>query len=78
MQRYINHSKRKKNCRSLELRGPVTVGAHELGRVPLGLYVQTCRDVAAGEELLIDYGPEYWTAKGIRSKDPRRFVVDYL
>ena len=57
--RFINHSKRLANCRNTELRKPI--GPWTSARLPLGLYVQATRDIAAGEELLVDYGPEYWT-----------------
>ena len=74
--RYINHSRRRKNCLSLELQYRVSLGGLELGALPLGLYVKTSRPIAAGEELLMDYGDEYWTSRGYTSFDPRRIVID--
>ena len=75
--RYINHSRRRANCENFELRKPVAIGPRRLG-LPLGLYVQLRRDVAAGEELLVDYGDDYWDDRGLRPLDPRRIAVDYL
>ena len=78
--RYINHSKRRANCRSFELRRPIAIPGRvfSVGRLPLGLYVQLVRDVTAGEELLFDYGDSYWTDRGLRRFDPRRIAIDYI
>ena len=74
--RFINHSLRRQNCRNTELGLPLVDGVDV--RIPLGLYVQTIRDIKAGEELLVDYGPEYWTDRGLAPGTPRRLMVDYL
>ena len=77
--RFINHSKRKANCKNAEIFRPFNVpGEFDLGKAPLGLYVQAMRDIREGEELLIDYGEAYWTSRGFPPTDPRRFVIDYL
>ena len=76
--RFINHSKRRANCKNIELRLPFDLNGVSFGRVPLGLYIQTTRDIAAGEELLVDYGPDYWTSRGLAPGDPRRLLIDYL
>jgi len=73
--RFINHSLRQQNCKNTELRLPLWGSDF---RLPLGLYVQTTRDIAAGEELYVDYGAEYWTDRGVPRYSPRRFVIDYL
>ena len=73
--RFINHSRRN-NCRNVELRQPLEPVFD--GRVPLGLYVQSCRDINAGEELLIQYGGEYWDDRGFPMSNPRRWVIDWL
>ena len=63
--RYINHSGRRANCENTELSLPFTVpDLVDLGKLPLGLYVRTTRDISAGEELLLDYGEEYWRSRG--------------
>lgn len=46
--------------------------------MPLGLWVQTTREVAAGEELRVDYGRKYWERRGFSQNDPRRLAIDYL
>ena len=74
--RFINHSKRRANCKILELRQPLAEGVD--ARVPLGLYVQTSRDIRAGEELLISYGDAYWDDRGFPMWNPRRWLIDYL
>ena len=51
--RYLNHSRRRVNCGSETILSPV-------GGIPTGIAIRTIRDVAAGEELFIDYGDAYW------------------
>ena len=68
--RYINHSLRRANCRNTELNLPfVLPGGLDLGKVSLGLYIRTLRDIEAGEELLMDYGDYYWTSRGLAPMD---------
>ena len=74
--RFINHSVRRANCKNLELRQSLVDGWD--ARIPLGLYVQTKRNIRAGEELLISYGDKYWQDRGFPKTDPRRWVIDYL
>ena len=64
--RYINHSKRKANAEPVDLNGSMDI-----------LFIQTTRDVAAGEEILFDYGDNYWDTR-IFPLDPRRLAIDYL
>lgn len=80
--RYINHSQRLANCKNVELRMPLLNSLPV--RVPLGLYVKTLRTIAAGEELLVDYGDSYWDRR-LGSEGPldlqqswKRFVIDNL
>lgn len=68
--RYINHSRQRVNCRNTELNLPLDLpGGLVLGKVSLGLYVQTMRDIAADEELLIDYGDSYFSSRGMAEID---------
>ena len=76
--RYINHSKRRANCKNIELQQPVALPGGGVGRLPLGLYAMLIRDVQAGEELLVDYGSAYWTDRGLLPLDPRRIAIDYI
>ncbi|KAI8930002.1 hypothetical protein BC831DRAFT_440910 [Entophlyctis helioformis] len=39
------------------------------GRVRMGVFVMG-NSVAAGDELLVTYGRDYWRARGIRSREP--------
>lgn len=50
--RYLNHSKRRKNCHAEQIEGP-------WGRVT-GISFRTLRPILAGEELFFDYGDDYW------------------
>ena len=59
---------------------------------PFAVWFETTRDIAAGEELLLDYGQGYWDATVAmplhkyasfasplwRLVDPRRIAIDYL
>jgi SET domain-containing protein len=77
--RYINHSKRRQNCQNVELRAPLSpFEGLDLGRVPLGLYIRTTREICSGEELLTNYGDNYWDDRGYSRLDPRRIAIDYL
>jgi len=67
--RFINHSVRRANCQATE--------AWEDDSPLAAVYLETLRDIAAGEELLFDYGEEYWDAQLPRFS-PQRLVVDYL
>ena len=40
--------------------------------------VRTTREVAAGEELLLDYGSDYWDRCGLAYPNPRRLAIDFL
>ena len=40
--------------------------------------VRTTREVAAGEELLLDYGSDYWDRSGLAYPNPRRLAIDFL
>ena len=65
---------RRVNCKHVCLRLPVVL----LGRVPLGLWVRTTREIAPGEELLLDYGSAYWDRCGLAYPNPRRLAIDFL
>lgn len=76
--RWVNHSKRKANCKNIELQLPVSpVEQLKLGRIPLGLYLVSSREIRKGEELLVDYGDIYWDSR-YRRYDPKRLAIDYL
>ena len=66
---YMNHSVRRQNC---------AFDDESLLRwLPNQPYVRVTRRVAVGQELLVDYGSEYWDNRGLRAPNPRRFIVDY-
>uniref|UniRef100_A0A7S0L0H8 SET domain-containing protein n=2 Tax=Coccolithus braarudii TaxID=221442 RepID=A0A7S0L0H8_9EUKA len=72
--RFVNHSRRKANCASYFL----VVSPTEESRYTLNsVYLEATRDISAGEELLIDYGPEYWDSR-VGKWAPTRFAIDYL
>ena len=54
--RFVNHSVRRKNCQCV----PVGLPSAE---EPFAIYFETTRKIAAGEELLIDYGQQYWDSQ---------------
>ena len=86
--RYVNHSCRRKNCEAV----PVSLAdVHpSLARFetsafptqPFAVFIETTRDIGAGEEILIDYGTQYWASAAQRwpfgRLDPRRLAIDYL
>jgi hypothetical protein len=51
--RFVNHSVRRESCQCVPVGLP---SATE----PFAIYFETTRKIAAGEELLIDYGKQYW------------------
>jgi len=67
--RYINHSVRKANCEGVQ--------AFEENELIGTVYLQTIRTIEAGEELLFDYGAEYWDERAWRFT-PQRFMIDNL
>ena len=91
--RYVNHSLRRCNLRAGLMNMPSWVcWLPNVPTTPCALYFETMRPIAAGEELCIDYGSEYWdktTALGYRLHDqlpvlsplwrlhPRRLMIDY-
>lgn len=66
--RFINHSKRKANC----------LAVHIDPMIPMGPYIETTRPISAGQEILFDYGGEYWDGQGFPVYNPQRFIIDYL
>merc|ERR1712228_697489 len=66
--RYVNHSLRRQNA--------------DLCSIKFGFsgveFVQATKDVRAGQEFFIDYGPEYWDAKLGEGFSPQRLAVDLL
>ena len=64
--RYINHSVRKANAAAYDLSGSLDI-----------LFLEATKPIAAGEEILFDYGAGYWDSRFL-PLDPRRLVVDYL
>ena len=72
--RFLNHSIRRANCESVD--------AWEEGEGPLGLaaiVIRASRDIAPGEELLFNYGGDYWSVRApwLSTSAPSRFVIDY-
>lgn len=51
--RFLNHSRRRVNCDTETVLSPI-------GQFATGIAVRTTKDIAAGEELFIDYGDGYW------------------
>ena len=63
--RYINHSVRRENCIFVPcgLDALAPPGVLPQATEPFCIFVEALRPIKAGEELLIDYGPEYaWAA----------------
>lgn len=69
--RFVNHSRRKANCESYML----TFATLEprLNSV----YFEATRDIAAGEEILVDYGEEYWDSR-VGRWSLSRLIIDYF
>lgn len=72
--RFVNHSKRRKNCEFIEV-APEPIGPLLPPRTVVML--QATRWIAAGEELLVDYGDGYWDGR-VGKVGWQRFVIDYL
>ena len=66
--RYINHSFLKANCMAIE---EVDFPIDSIAAVSM----QVDKDIAAGQELLFDYGVEYWDAR-VPRWNPKRLVID--
>ena len=68
--RFVNHSKRRANCELIEMEweplGPVTLP-------PTVLMLQATRRIAAGEQLLISYGDQYWDTRADMGRAPGRW-----
>lgn len=69
--RFVNHSKRKANCASYML--TISPLEQRLNCV----YFEATRDIASGEEILVDYGEEYWDSR-IGRWSLNRLAIDYL
>ncbi len=68
--RYLNHSRRRANCQSYD--------AWDFESGPLAaVFLEVCRDVKEGDELLFDYDVEYWNAR-VPWYLPKRFIIDNL
>ena len=74
--RYVNHGKGpRSNCDFVEKGETIFVLDLPLDLVLL----KSLRDIAPGEELLVDYGDAYWDQRlGPNKYTPRRLMVDYL
>ena len=77
--RYINHSVRRQNCDT------IACGLHFVApsllppsREPFCVYIEARRDIAQGEELLMDYGRSYWDSQQAAVGLLRRLRIDYL
>lgn len=57
--RYINHSVGRRNCRSVYTDLPRWLIPTPLPS-PYAVWIESKRDIAAGEELFYDYGQPYW------------------
>ena len=77
--RYINHSVRRRNVQALVLEIPVDIPVvGQSFALPTGIVAfQPTRPIAAGEELLVDYGRQYWDAR-VPRWGWQRFVIDNL
>jgi len=72
--RYINHSVRKRNVESFYLRPRQDFPSH-FG----ALYIEVVAAVRAGDELLLNYGKEYWDDRAPLYQNPAlRFRIDNL
>lgn len=73
--RFINHSKGlRSNCQATD----VWESSEFLFGISCNaVSLETVRDVKAGEELLFDYGPEYWD-KIVPRYNPKRLLIDYF
>lgn len=71
--RFINHSKRKANCMAV----PLFEDRFRF-EIPLGIYIETTKKISAGEEILFDYGGEYWANQGFSLWNPQRYIIDYF
>ena len=68
--RYLNHAVRDPTCVLVrEAYNPHSVGCDD---PPPRLHILTARDVAEGEELVFDYGEEYWRGRSELRRRERR------
>lgn len=67
--RYINHSVRRANCMAAD--------AFDEDSAIAAVFLETLRPIKRGEELLFDYGHEYWDERMPRLS-PTRLKIDYL
>ena len=72
--RFINHSKAKANC---EAEDAFYENEFLFGISCNAVSIATKRDIAAGEELLFDYGTSYWDELVPRFT-PKRIAIDYF
>ena len=68
--RFINHSVRRANCEAHD--------AWEEDDPLAAVYLEAKSTIREGEELLFDYGVEYWDEQGIPRVSPKRLVIDYF
>lgn len=92
--RFVNHSVRRRNCEVVPvsvdqfgaekwtaLGGALDLleSAPMIPTRPFAVYLETTEAVEAGQELLIDYGGDYWRALTSQWRlDPRRLAIDYI
>ena len=60
--RYINHSVRRQNCQAVPVDVPEPIRGLPLPS-PFAIWLEACEDIAAGSELLYDYGSAYWDSE---------------
>ena len=80
--RYINHSLRAQNCIFVPCGlDSIAPGILPPADEPFCVYVQVSRPIAEGEELLLDYGGNYWDERVPREGVLgvlRRLKIDYV
>ena len=67
--RYINHSVLRANCRAED-------AFDETSNIA-AVFLETTRPIRAGDELLFDYGAEYWDSRAPRFS-PARLKIDFF
>ena len=76
--RYINHSVRRQNCDTISCGLSLLSSLLPPSREPFCVYIEASRDIAQGEELLMDYGRKYWDTQQAALGRLRRLRIDYL
>ena len=68
--RFVNHSVRRANCEAIDL--------YREDSWLATVYLETIKPISAGDELLFDYGKDYWDNLGFFRLAPQRIVIDYF